>query len=78
MTTSVEPRPLLTVEQYRARELRSDIRREYVHGQVYAMAGESRAHNRVALNIATMRFDEICEGVDVPPPRAPRSTRGGA
>lgn len=51
MTTVVAPRPLLTAEQYRARELRSDVRHEYVQGRVYAMAGESRAHNEITGNI---------------------------
>ncbi len=56
MTTSVTPRPLRTVAQYRARELRADVRHEYVTGQVHATAGESRDHNRVALNVVTRLF----------------------
>ena len=60
MTTAAAPaavpRPLLTVEEYRARERRSDVRHEYVDGRVYAMSGGSRAHNRVVLNIATRLF----------------------
>lgn len=56
MTTAVAPRPLLTVAQYRARELRSDVRHEYVHGRVYAMSGESRAHNRIASNVFAPTF----------------------
>lgn len=51
--TSAAPsaRPLLTVEEYRARERRSDVRHEYVDGRVYAMSGESRAHNQIAGNV---------------------------
>ncbi|HEY0778154.1 MAG TPA: Uma2 family endonuclease [Gemmatirosa sp.] len=56
MTTAVAPRPLLTAAQYHARERKSDVRHEYVNGQIYAMAGESRDHNRVALNIAARLF----------------------
>ena len=51
MTTAVAPLPLVTIEEYRARERRSDVRHEYVDGQVYAMSGESRAHNEIAGNI---------------------------
>lgn len=51
MTTDVAPHPLLTVEQYRARERRSDVRHEYVQGRIYAMSGESRAHNEIAGNV---------------------------
>ncbi len=56
MTTAVAPRPLLTVDEYRARERRSAVRHEYVHGRVYAMSGENRTHNRSALNIVTRVF----------------------
>lgn len=53
MTTAAAPsaRPLLTVEEYRARERRSDVRHEYVNGRAYAMAGESRTHNEIAGNV---------------------------
>ena len=33
-------------------ELASDIRHEYVAGQVFAMAGAGEAHNRISLNLA--------------------------
>lgn len=38
---------------YLAGEPLSEIRHEYVAGHVYAMAGAGKAHNTVALNIAT-------------------------
>lgn len=46
------PDHYLTPEQYLALEARSDVRHEYIDGQVYAMAGGSKAHNLISLNIA--------------------------
>ena len=46
-------KPHLSVAEYLAGERDSDVRHEYVDGQVYAMAGASDRHNRIALNIAS-------------------------
>ena len=43
----------VAVEEYLAAEEKSEVRHEYLGGLVYAMAGETRAHNTIALNIAT-------------------------
>ncbi|MDX1252877.1 MAG: Uma2 family endonuclease [Gammaproteobacteria bacterium] len=43
----------LSAEDYLEGELHSEIRHEYVAGRVFAMTGTSRAHNLIALNIAT-------------------------
>lgn len=43
----------LTVTDYLDGELRSEIRHEYINGQVHAMVGASDKHNLIALNIAT-------------------------
>ena len=40
------------VEDYLAGEETSDVRHEYLGGLVYAMAGETRVHNTIALNLA--------------------------
>lgn len=45
-------KPGLSVTDYLAGEMDSDVRHEYVSGQAYAMAGASARHNRIALNIA--------------------------
>ncbi len=42
----------LSEQEYLHGELTSDIRHEYVDGEVYAMAGAGEAHNLIALNIA--------------------------
>jgi Uma2 family endonuclease len=39
-------------QEYLERELKSEARHEYVAGQVFAMVGASRAHNRIALNLS--------------------------
>lgn len=42
----------LSVEDYLALEVETSIKHEYVLGQVYALAGATEDHNRIALNIA--------------------------
>ncbi len=44
--------PFISVDDYLAGERDSPIRHEYVDGQVYAMAGASDRHNRIALRLA--------------------------
>ena len=42
---------LLTIAEYLAAEEQSDIKHEYIGGQVYAMSGASRNHNLIAGNL---------------------------
>ena len=42
----------ISVQEYLDGEPLSDIRHEYLAGQVYAMAGAGERHNRITLNIA--------------------------
>ncbi len=55
----------LSVADYLAGERESDVRHEYVDGQVYAMAGASDRHNRIAGNIFSRLneslVDDQCE-----------------
>lgn len=44
---------LMSVEDYLASELRSEIKHEYLGGVIHAMAGATNNHNTVALNIST-------------------------
>jgi Uma2 family endonuclease len=46
-------RDLVTFEEYLAAEELSDVRHEYLAGLVYAMAGASRNHNAIAVNLVT-------------------------
>src|SRR5438045_4774485 len=50
--TSPHPPGPLTIAEYETLEAATGIKHEYVLGQVYALAGASEVHNRIALNIA--------------------------
>lgn len=43
--------PSLNADDYLQGELKSDIRHEFVNGEVYAMAGAGEAHNLIAGNV---------------------------
>jgi Uma2 family endonuclease len=53
------------VEDYLAFEERSEIKHEYINGEIYAMAGASTRHNRITLNLASRLIgrlrDSPCE-----------------
>ena len=51
----------LSVEDYLAGEKDSPVKHEYVDGYIYAMAGTSGRHNRIALNLAK-RLDDHLDG----------------
>ncbi len=51
--------PEFTVEEYLADEALSDLKREYLGGVVYAMAGASEPHNRIATNLGAMLHNQL-------------------
>lgn len=51
----------LSIEEYLASERDVEVRHEYVGGQIYAMAGTSDRHNRIAINFVT-KLDPHLEG----------------
>ena len=57
--------PLLTPEEYLAFERDSEIKHEYVAGEIIAMAGASRRHNLIQTDTATILNlqlrDRACE-----------------
>ncbi|WP_019864481.1 Uma2 family endonuclease [Methylovulum miyakonense] len=61
--SSVKPLPpyLISEEEYLASEQVSDIRHEYIGGQVYAMAGAGYNHNCITANIMR-KFGNHLEG----------------
>ena len=44
--------PYITEQEYIEDEKISKVRHEYIDGEVYAMAGSSKRHNTIALNLA--------------------------
>ena len=50
-STSPLAKQYITEQEYLEGEKISDIRHEYIDGEVYAMAGSSRRHNRIAGNL---------------------------
>ncbi|HMV49953.1 MAG TPA: Uma2 family endonuclease [Blastocatellia bacterium] len=55
-------KPYLSVADYLAGEKESQVRYEYVDGQVYAMAGASDRHNRIALNLSSRLNERTSSG----------------
>ncbi len=53
MSAALNPRHI-TVEEYLAAESASPVKREYLGGFVYAMAGAKNAHNLIASNVLGM------------------------
>lgn len=55
--TALAYQPLISIEDYLSGEPLSEVRHEYVAGQVFAMAGGSRSHNELAGNAySSLRF----------------------
>ena len=51
MTALAKSADWISPEEYLAGEKLAEVRHEYVDGQVYAMAGTTRTHNRIASNL---------------------------
>ncbi len=62
---SAEPQRKWTAEEYLAFERGSEIKHEFIGGEIFAMSGASRAHNRISWDIAVAldpHLDHGCEG----------------
>jgi Uma2 family endonuclease len=53
---------LMTVSEYLAFEECSEVRHEFIGGEVHAFAGTTVRHNRIALNLATRFMRAVDEG----------------
>jgi Uma2 family endonuclease len=51
--------PSISIQEYLDGEQVSDIRHEYIDGEVYAMSGGTKNHNRIALNIANYLINSL-------------------
>lgn len=54
--------PDMTVEEYLALEETSQVKHEYVHGYVYAMAGGTLDHDSIANNVRAVIHNHIGDG----------------
>ncbi len=52
----------LTIDEYLQGELHSEVRNEYVNGEVYAMVGASAAHNIIAGNLFVALHQHLTGG----------------
>ena len=59
MNANVLSEPYLTVEEYLTSEELSEVKREYLGGTVYAMAGASESHNYIASNLGGMLRNQL-------------------
>lgn len=58
---SSNPKTLLTEEEYLAIERRAEFRSEFYAGEMFAMAGASRRHNRIVTNLVTALDNQLRE-----------------
>ena len=58
---SSDPKTLLTEEEYLAMERRAEFRSEFHRGEMFAMAGASRRHNRIVTNLVTALDNQLRE-----------------
>lgn len=61
MSTALAPL-YLSVDEYLAGEETSEVRHEYIGGQVFAMAGASDTHNTISLNVAAALRTQVRGG----------------
>ncbi len=54
MASLQQPVNFIHVEEYLQGELISEIKHEYINGQVYAMAGASKNHQRIIMNLGSI------------------------
>src|SRR5215207_6350571 len=56
---SSNPKTLLSEEEYLAIERQAEFRSEYVAGEMFAMAGASRRHNRTVTNLVVALDNQL-------------------
>lgn len=54
-----QPQPRTTPDEYLALERQAEHRSEYLDGEVFAMAGASRRHNLICLNVGAELRDQL-------------------
>ena len=56
---STQPSSLLTPEQYLEIERKAEYKSEYLAGEMFAMAGASRAHNGLTVNLTVLLHPQV-------------------
>jgi Uma2 family endonuclease len=51
---AIRKQPFITPEAYLKQEREATVKSEYIDGQIYAMSGASRQHNRITIDVATL------------------------
>src|SRR5699024_10628703 len=59
MPIAIKKSELISVEEYLSGELVSDVKHEYLGGYVYAMAGGSNVHNRIAVALQGSLYAQL-------------------
>lgn len=59
MSSAAATAPFVSEEEYLATEIHSEVKREYLGGAVYAMAGASEPHNIIAANLLGMLYAQL-------------------
>lgn len=59
MSSAILKQPFISVEDYLAGELVSDVKHEYENGEVYAMAGAKLNHERITTNLLRKLADHL-------------------
>lgn len=52
MSAQAQLSPQMSIQEYLAFEEKSTVKHEFAAGQIFAMAGASERHNRIAMNVA--------------------------
>ncbi len=56
---SALPEPHWSAEAYLAREREAEVKSQYVDGEIFAMSGASRIHNRISSNLNGLLFAQL-------------------
>lgn len=59
MTAEIATKHFISVEEYLAGEETAEVKHEYLGGVVYAMAGATNAHNRIAGNVQGSLYTQL-------------------
>lgn len=62
MSAIIQTHDWISVEEYLATEASSPVKREYIAGRVFAMAGTSVRHNRIAGNLFALLHARLQDG----------------